>query len=142
MIETLPESLIQPYQHRLADFIYDNPNCACWVDMGLGKTVLDCDMEESLTAGDVTVAIRPEDIEVQEASHDSADGNNIIEVTIDEVEFLGSFVRADITSESINEAHLRADLSINLVRRLELAEGSRVSVALPRERIRVYPKNA
>jgi len=38
-IETLPESLICDYQYRLADFIYDNPNCAAWVDMGLGKTV-------------------------------------------------------------------------------------------------------
>jgi SNF2 family DNA or RNA helicase len=39
LIETLPESLIQPYQYRLADFFYDHPNCAGWVDMGLGKTV-------------------------------------------------------------------------------------------------------
>ena len=136
----------EPATSFVADFIgtmnFVSGSVAAPQRVRVGEVVLDCDMDESLTAGDVIVAIRPEDIEVQEASHDSADGNNIIEVTIDEVEFLGSFVRADITSESINEAHLRADLSINLVRRLELAEGSRVSVALPRERIRVYPKDA
>lgn len=38
-IETLPESLICDYQYRVADFIYEHPNCAAWVDMGLGKTV-------------------------------------------------------------------------------------------------------
>lgn len=31
--------LIQPYQFRMADFFYENPYCAGWVDMGLGKTV-------------------------------------------------------------------------------------------------------
>lgn len=39
MIETLPESLICDYQYRLSEFIQEHPNCACWVDMGLGKTV-------------------------------------------------------------------------------------------------------
>lgn len=33
-----PENLYE-YQHRAASFILDNPNCALWVDMGLGKTV-------------------------------------------------------------------------------------------------------
>jgi hypothetical protein len=28
-----------PYQSRATDFIKNNPNCALWVDMGLGKTV-------------------------------------------------------------------------------------------------------
>ena len=69
-------------------------------------------------------------------------GVNVVEVGIEEVEFLGSFVRAEIASERLGEARLRADLSINLVRRLGLVEGSRVPVALPGERIRVYRKDA
>ena len=28
-----------PYQHRWAEFCYENPYCAGWIDMGLGKTV-------------------------------------------------------------------------------------------------------
>jgi len=39
VIETLPESLICDYQYRMSEFIQEHPNCACWVDMGLGKTV-------------------------------------------------------------------------------------------------------
>lgn len=31
--------LIEPYQHRWAEFCYENPFCAGWIDMGLGKTV-------------------------------------------------------------------------------------------------------
>jgi hypothetical protein len=36
---SLSEDLIQPYQHRWAEFCYENPYCAGWIDMGLGKTV-------------------------------------------------------------------------------------------------------
>jgi SNF2 family DNA or RNA helicase len=32
-------SNLRPYQERIVQHIKDNPNCACWVDMGLGKTV-------------------------------------------------------------------------------------------------------
>ena len=35
----LSADLIQPYQHRGAEFCYENPFCAGWIDMGLGKTV-------------------------------------------------------------------------------------------------------
>jgi iron(III) transport system ATP-binding protein len=107
----------------------------------VGKIILQCDLDESLDSGEVTVAIRPEDIEVQEASRSANQGNNVVEVSVEEVEFLGSFVRADFASDSIGNVRLRADLSINLVRRLDIVEGSTISVALPRERIRVYPKN-
>jgi SNF2 family DNA or RNA helicase len=31
--------LIQPYQFRWAEFCYEHPYCAGWIDMGLGKTV-------------------------------------------------------------------------------------------------------
>ena len=39
MSETLPESLICDYQYRISEFIQEHPNCAVWVDMGLGKSV-------------------------------------------------------------------------------------------------------
>jgi SNF2 family DNA or RNA helicase len=35
----LSADLIMPYQHRWAEFCYENPYCAGWIDMGLGKTV-------------------------------------------------------------------------------------------------------
>ena len=61
-------------------------------------------------------------------------------VAVDEVEFLGSFVRADIRSGALGNAILRADLSINLVRRMDIDEGSAITVSLPKERIRVYAR--
>jgi SNF2 family DNA or RNA helicase len=39
LIETLSEDLILPYQYRTSEHIQEHPNCACWIDMGLGKTV-------------------------------------------------------------------------------------------------------
>lgn len=34
-----PESLLRPYQHQAIEFAYENPFCALWLGMGLGKTV-------------------------------------------------------------------------------------------------------
>jgi iron(III) transport system ATP-binding protein len=84
----------------------------------------------------VTVAIRPEDILVQEVG---GDGENAFEAEIAEIDFLGSYVRARLAAPEIGGAPLHADLSINLVRRLDLAAGRRLPVTLPRERLRIYP---
>jgi len=35
----LSVDLIEPYQFRWAEFCYEHPYCAGWIDMGLGKTV-------------------------------------------------------------------------------------------------------
>ncbi|MBT8152723.1 DEAD/DEAH box helicase [Epibacterium ulvae] len=37
--ETLSRDNLHGYQERAVQFIKDNPSCALWVDMGLGKTV-------------------------------------------------------------------------------------------------------
>ena len=43
-----------PYQNHSVQFTKDHPNCAKWVDMGLGKTVVECtafaDMQRSFEA--------------------------------------------------------------------------------------------
>ena len=84
----------------------------------------------------VTVAVRPEDIVVQGVQSGAA---NTFEARIDEMEFLGSFYRADLVSERLGPARLRADLSINLIRSQDIDEGDALAVLLPKERIRVYP---
>jgi iron(III) transport system ATP-binding protein len=48
-------------------------------------------------------------------------------------------VRARLAAAVIGDEPLHADFSINLVRRMALAEGRRLPVTLPRERLRVYP---
>jgi iron(III) transport system ATP-binding protein len=84
----------------------------------------------------VTVAIRPEDILLQEAPGDT---ENALEVEIAQIDFLGSYVRAQLAAPEIGSVPLHADLSINLVRRMALAEGRRLPVTLPRDRLRIYP---
>ena len=102
----------------------------------LGQLELTCDSDSLDQGAEVTIAVRPEDIVVQ----DVAGGEeNAFETRIADMEFLGSFYRAELTSERIGDARLRADLSINLTRRQRLGQGDLLPVMLPRERIRVYP---
>ncbi len=58
------------------------------------------------------------------------------------MEFLGSFFRADLVDGAMGEARLRADFSINLVRRLGIDEGHSMNVKVPRECIRIYAGSA
>ena len=102
----------------------------------LGQVDLCCDADGLAVGTEVTIAVRPEDIVIQEADPGE---ENVVDARIESMEFLGSFFRADLVDEAMGAAQLRADLSINLVRRLGLDEGARIHVMLPKERIRVYP---
>ena len=102
----------------------------------LGRLELACDTDGLAEGATVTIAVRPEDIVVQGVG---AGDENVYEARVDDVEFLGSFVRAELASEATGEERLRADLSINLVRRQALSAGDTLMVRLPRECIRIYP---
>ncbi len=101
-----------------------------------GNVNLACEVDGLAEGMEVTIAIRPEDIVVQgvEGSEENAFG-----VRIESMEFLGSFLRVNLVSETMGETRLRADLSINLVRRMDISEGTSLPVMVPRERIRIYP---
>ncbi len=101
-----------------------------------GKVNLACAVDGLAAGMEVTLAIRPEDIVVQgvEGSEENAFG-----VRIESMEFLGSFFRVTLVLETMSETRLRADLSINLVRRMDISEGAALPVMVPRERIRIYP---
>jgi len=102
----------------------------------LGRVELACEAA-GLTAGTaVTLAIRPEDIVVREA-HGSEP--NAVPARVEALAFLGSFFRADLAGDGMEGVLLRADLPVDLVRRLGIAEKSRVSMLLSPERIRIYP---
>ena len=103
----------------------------------LGHQALSCEAGGLGQGADVTVAIRPEDILVQGAA---SDGENALVVYIERMEFLGSFYRASLGSNGIDPDDFRADLSVNLVRRLAVEEGQEIHIQMPRERIRVYPR--
>jgi iron(III) transport system ATP-binding protein len=102
-----------------------------------GSLELTCE-SDGLPAGTaVTVAIRPEDIGVEGVRGGE---ENAVPAQVGAMAFLGSFFRADLVGAGPGEVRLRADLSVDLVRRLGLAEGQTLSVVLPRERLRVYPQ--
>jgi iron(III) transport system ATP-binding protein len=105
----------------------------------LGQVDLVCDADGHVQGAEVTIAVRPEDIVVQEVGQQE---QNVFEVRVGAMEFLGSFYRADLADGAMGEARLRADFSINLVRRLEIDEGDSMTVRVPRECIRVYGAHA
>ncbi|MDJ0943660.1 MAG: putative 2-aminoethylphosphonate ABC transporter ATP-binding protein [Kiloniellales bacterium] len=105
----------------------------------LGDLALACEAR-GLDAGEgVTLAIRPEDVVIEEPGRAQA---NSFRAEIEELEFLGSFYRASLAAPGLGAAALLADLSRNLVRRLGVDAGQTITVTLPVERIRVYPEGA
>ena len=56
-----------------------------------------------------------------------------------DVEFLGSFCRVGLALNGGDPA-LVADFSINVVRDLSIEEGKQMLIALPPERLRVFPR--
>ncbi|MBI2468575.1 MAG: putative 2-aminoethylphosphonate ABC transporter ATP-binding protein [Candidatus Rokubacteria bacterium] len=102
----------------------------------VGRLELLCETDGLDPGTRVTVAIRPEDIVVEGVRGSEA---NALPARVESMAFLGSFFRAELSGEAIGESRLRAELAIELVRRLDLAEGHALPVLLPRERIRIYP---
>jgi iron(III) transport system ATP-binding protein len=102
----------------------------------LGGLELACDADGLAPGTEVTLAIRPEDIVVHEVAPGAP---NAVRMRVEALAFLGSFFRADLVADATAGALLRADLPVDLVRRLDLAEKRALVCVLPRERIRIYP---
>jgi iron(III) transport system ATP-binding protein len=93
----------------------------------------------------VVAAIRPEDIIPHEAGArspgvpDTAEApENTFEVRVGKMEFLGSFWRIRLYDDSLGNVDLIADISINAVRRLSLAEGAALTIELPAARLMTF----
>ncbi|MCP5156262.1 MAG: putative 2-aminoethylphosphonate ABC transporter ATP-binding protein [Ectothiorhodospiraceae bacterium] len=90
----------------------------------------------------VTAVIRPEDVTPHALGYrEGADRRNLCDVTIAEMEFLGSFWRARLAGARLGQGPLVADFSVNAVRRLDLHEGAAMTVELPAERLLAYSRN-
>jgi iron(III) transport system ATP-binding protein len=87
-------------------------------------------------ATDVTVAIRPEDVVV--APTGELSGDNLIDVKVGPVEFLGSFARAHLIHDAFGADPLVAQFPQTLVRTQDIRTGRPLRVRLPAERIRVF----
>lgn len=105
-----------------------------------GKNKLRCAHHAFPLDNPVIVAIRPEDVIPHEAGSRSGDTSNLIDVIIEHMEFLGSFWRTRLRGEKLGNEVLIADVSINAVRRLGLADGGALVVELPADRLLVFPQ--
>jgi len=86
----------------------------------------------------VVVAIRPEDIVPVEEGESSPE-DNIFDMTVKNMEFLGSFWRVSMSNTLLGEASLDADMSINAIHRLNISKGTVITVKLPIDRLCVFP---
>ncbi len=65
---------------------------------------------------------------------------NVLEVLVDEMEFLGSFWRCRLKHDCFGDGELIADFSVNAVRRLELSSGRMMTVELAQTRMLAFDK--
>ena len=86
------------------------------------------------------VTIRPEDVVPVEAGDKTAQKNALF-AEVEELEFLGAFWRAWLANSKLGGAGLKANFSINAVRRLKLQEGKKVKIAMPPARLRVFKRS-
>jgi len=134
------------YRHPQSPFVADFvgtmnfvPATAAGHDkVRLGNIELCCPDAENIgfTEGEeVMCCVRPEDVITRDIDADTA---NAFEARVEGLEFLGSFFRASLAVNGAEEASFRADFSVNLVRDMNVGEGTRLTVALPPDRVRVF----
>ncbi len=113
----------------------------------IGEIGLACQPHEFAAGENVTITIRPEDIiphgvgaRSSSAEGTIAEPDNTLDVKIASMEFLGSFWRAELSSEKLGAAHLNANFSINAMRRMELEVGRELKVELPSSRLKAFAR--
>jgi len=81
----------------------------------------------------VTICLRPEDVTVR----DTAGSSNVFDVDVGVMEFMGNHFA---TTLHVVGTHLNisSDFSMNVVRDLGIKPGTRIKVALPADRLRVF----
>ncbi len=109
---------------------------------------IDFDSHDHSIAADsaIVAAIRPEDI-VPHGKGAHSDGGatpsaNLVDVDITDMEFLGSFWRVSISNPSLGDAEMVADMSTNVVRQMNIAIGTKITVEFPAQRLWVFPPDS
>ncbi len=116
----------------------------------IGETSFNCVPHDFGAGAAVIATIRPEDIIPHGRSTGKGRGKggtkkpgNTIDVDIADMEFLGSYWRAILGGEQLGELRLLANLSINAIRRMDLAVGMKLAIEIPPDRLKLFPsKNA
>jgi iron(III) transport system ATP-binding protein len=127
----------------VADFIGEMNQVQAVVEAAdrvrIGELSFTCLPHRFAPGKSVIATVRPEDIvPVEDRPADHSDhAVQGVEVSIGDMEFLGSYWRAGLDSSQLS-GRLSANLSMNAVRRMELEIGSRLQVRLPAERLKLF----
>jgi iron(III) transport system ATP-binding protein len=84
----------------------------------------------------LTVCLRPEDVIVRQAAEGQV---NVLEVQVGVMEFIGNHFATTLHAVG-TRLDISADFSMNAVRDLAIASGRTIRVALPPDRLRVFPE--
>jgi iron(III) transport system ATP-binding protein len=141
-VGTPPEIYRNPASEFVADFVgtmtFLDAKTAGQDRLRLGAVDLVCPAAGRFSEGQaVRIGMRPEEIRVRNI--DAATPNRVT-VRVAALDFLGPFCRAELEPEAAPGVTVLADFSVNLMRDLAVAEGQTITVALPPESLRVYPK--
>lgn len=95
-----------------------------------------CPAQDGLAPGQkVSLCIRPEDVRVRDLP---ADIDNRVPVEVAEMDFVGAFCRATLKARAASDVAMMADFSSNLIRDLGVDIGTKLDIALPPDRLRVF----
>ena len=105
----------------------------------LGKIDLSYADGARFTSGTpVRIGFRPEEVRVRNLEQSAP---NRVEARVAGLDFLGAFSRARLEPEAAPGVTILADFSANLMRDLSVAQGQKMTIALPPEALRVFAKN-
>ncbi|MCO5064554.1 MAG: putative 2-aminoethylphosphonate ABC transporter ATP-binding protein [Rhizobiaceae bacterium] len=143
-VGTPTEVYRQPGTLFVADFIGETnrfPATTLGPDrIALAATELMTAPHDMKPGAEVTAVIRPVDIipHALTVTEQVGTPQNLIDVTVEKMEFLGGFWRCRLSSPRFGEGVLIADFSINAVRRLGIETGCRMHAELPQSRVLVF----
>ncbi len=105
----------------------------------VGRLSLSCGPAEGVSAGDVQVAVRPEEVELSERAGEVSTPNDAIAAEIVAGEFLGSFYRMVLSVPQLETTALNADFSTEQVRNNDLKPGDSVHIRVSAQHVRIFP---
>ena len=142
-VGTPKEIYREPQTLFVADFIGTMNKMKCQIktseSVTLGGMELSCRKHLITSGQSAVISIRPEDIIPGHALDEKADQiNNRINVTINDMEFLGSYWRIRLGHKILSESQLIIDLSINAKAQMEISLNKIISIELPPDRLWVF----
>ena len=141
-VGTPTEIYTEPATLFVADFIGEmnhlSGRASADGKISTGELSLSCATKDLEDGQAVVATIRPEDIVLRSGSAAAKNGNKL-SMTIEELEFLGSFWRVELSNPALDAQMLSANVSINHARSLGLEVGGTVSAELPAAHIRAFP---